>query len=130
MHSLSDNFNKHTTMLIPERITRTGRDNRMYEGHITLDLNEAANFLKISETTAQEMAASGELPGAKIGRAWVFLADDLVAWLREQVKSQRRERAVRCETAADIPVPHRITRKERRRKPPELPELPGDIGNP
>jgi len=53
----------------------------MYEGHITLDLNEAANFLKISETTAQEMAASGELPGAKIGRAWVFLADDLVAWL-------------------------------------------------
>ena len=94
-------------------------------GHPTLDLKEAADFLKISQTTAQEMAASGELPGAKIGRAWVFLQEDLVDWLRDQVKSQRSERAARWEADAEIPTSRPLTRKERRRKPPELPQLPG-----
>ena len=46
----------------------------MHERQRTLDLHEAADFLKISESTAQEMAANGEIPGAKIGRAWVFPA--------------------------------------------------------
>ena len=96
----------------------------MSDWHRTLDLKETAEFLKISETTAQEMAASGELPGAKIGRAWVFLADDLVDWLRSQVKYQRMERAARSEATADMPLPKHVTRKERRRKPPVLPQLP------
>ena len=97
----------------------------MHERQRTLDLHEAADFLKISESTAQEKAASGEIPGAKIGRAWVFLAEDLIDWLKDQVKSQRRERMTRCETANATPLPKRITRKERRRKPPELPQPPG-----
>ena len=97
----------------------------MDAGHRTLDLKEAADFLKINVTTAQEMAATGELPGARIGRAWVFLADDLVEWLRDQVRAQRMERVARHETTLDVPTPKRITRKERRRKPPELPQLPG-----
>lgn len=30
------------------------------------------------------MAASGDIPGAKVGRAWVFVDVDLIDWLRQQ----------------------------------------------
>ncbi len=58
----------------------------------TLDISECAEFLKINQTTAAELASAGELPGAKIGRAWVFLLDDLVEYLRAKVRQQQRER--------------------------------------
>lgn len=50
----------------------------------TLDLDEAAAFLKCSDDTIRELVASGELPGAKVGRKWVFVDVDLVEWLRTQ----------------------------------------------
>ncbi len=97
----------------------------------TLDLYETADFLKVSPATAQEMAATGELPGAKIGRAWVFLLDDLVDWLREQVKIQRGERKERRPPPVEAAIlqNHRIDRKTRRRKPPNLPKLPSEVGS-
>lgn len=59
----------------------------------TYDAEEAADLLKVARSTVLELAESGELPGAKIGRAWVFIADDLIEWLRgktaAQVKSRR-----------------------------------------
>ncbi len=92
----------------------------------TLDLGEAAAFLKVSEATAQELAACGELPGAKIGRAWVFLLDDLADWLRAQTKAQREERRAQRVTVSEPPprAEPRLNRKTRRGKPPQLPELP------
>ena len=96
----------------------------MTDGYQTLDLGEAAEFLKVSETTAREMASAGELPGAKIGRAWVFLTDDLIDWLRVQVKHQRAERVSYAVVDADVPVPSHATRKTRRRNRPKLPQLP------
>ena len=63
----------------------------------TLDIDECAEFLKINRVTAMTMAARGELPGAKIGRAWVFLEDDLVEYLRLQVRVQQRQRAAEYE---------------------------------
>lgn len=97
----------------------------------TFDLGEAADFLKVSSCTAQEMAASGELPGAKIGRAWVFLEEDLVDWLREQIKFQRQQRQSNHFNPSETPTSPttRISRKTRRRKPPTLPELPRQIGS-
>jgi excisionase family DNA binding protein len=58
----------------------------------TLDINEAAEFLKVHRNTALELAERGDLIGAKIGRAWVFLEDDLVEFLRAQSRQQTRER--------------------------------------
>ncbi len=58
----------------------------------TLDIDECAEFLKINSTTVSEMLGSGELPGARVGRGWVFLEDDLVAYVRDQIRLQRRER--------------------------------------
>ena len=104
----------------------------------TLDIAECAEFLKINSTTASELAASGELPGAKIGRAWVFLLDDLVEYLRAEVRRQQAKRKgeetkpvakpdlVKMDVISTFPA---IRQKSRgRRTPiPVLPELVGEV---
>jgi len=39
----------------------------------TLDLNEAAAFLHMHPEEVRSRAKQGRIPGAKIGRKWVFL---------------------------------------------------------
>lgn len=58
----------------------------------TLDIDECADFLKINRTAASEMAVAGDLPGARVGSAWVFLEEDLVDYLRTLIRVQRRDR--------------------------------------
>lgn len=59
----------------------------------TLNLEEAAAFLKIHRVTLSVKAASGEIKGAKIGKRWVFLEIDLV----DQIRSQYQVRALQGE---------------------------------
>lgn len=58
----------------------------------TLDLSEAAALLKVDAETARQLAANGTLYAAKIGRSWVFLRDDLIEYLRREVREQTRQR--------------------------------------
>jgi excisionase family DNA binding protein len=75
----------------------------------TLDIHECADFLKINVVTAYEMAAAGKLPGAKIGRSWVFLMDDLVEYLRGKVREQQAKRLeANALTSAITPVPLQV----------------------
>lgn len=55
----------------------------------TLDLYEAANFLKMHWQTLRGKAASGEIPAAKPAKQWVFLVEDLVSYLRSQYSRPR-----------------------------------------
>jgi hypothetical protein len=48
----------------------------------TLDLPAAAAFLNLHPSTLQARAKAGTIPGAKPGRAWVFLRSDLIAYLK------------------------------------------------
>lgn len=48
----------------------------------TLDLREAAQLLRMHPEEVRRRAKAGELPGAKVGRAWVFVDLDLVDYLR------------------------------------------------
>ena len=48
----------------------------------TLNLQQAALFLHVHPETLRQAARSGRIPGAKVGRAWVFLEDDLAGYLR------------------------------------------------
>lgn len=103
----------------------------------TLNIDECAEFLKIHSVTASEMAQRGELPGAKIGRSWVFLEDDLVDYLRAEVRRQQKERQAehaapesgskpdlaKVDVIAAYPA-IRQKRKSRRNIPPPLPKLP------
>ena len=50
----------------------------------TLNLDEAARFLKIHRETLRRRAKAGEIPGAKIGRSWVFIESDLESHIRSQ----------------------------------------------
>ena len=98
----------------------------------TLDVEQCADFLKVDRSTILELAGRGELPGAKIGRAWVFLEDDIVEFLRSRVREQSRERLARAQITEELesrnrevpgsPLLLRRTHK-RRAKLPELPEL-------
>lgn len=102
----------------------------------TFDIDECAEFLKINRMTAMELAAKGKLPGAKIGRAWVFLVEDLVEYLKAQVRLQQRQRAVEAdvtdglEAAAARTPPsvtmHPLAGRGRQKRP--LPNL--DVGVP
>lgn len=50
----------------------------------TLSLKEAAKFLKIHPVTLADKARAGEILGAKIGRAWVFIKIDLEEYIRSK----------------------------------------------
>ena len=39
----------------------------------TLDVAGAAGFLKMSKDTAMRKVRSGEIPGAKLGKHWLFI---------------------------------------------------------
>lgn len=48
----------------------------------TANLQEAAKLLHCHEQTVRKLAKSGKLAGSKIGRAWVFLVDDIANLIR------------------------------------------------
>jgi excisionase family DNA binding protein len=48
----------------------------------TLLLEEAAAFLGMHPVTVLKKVRAGEIPAAKPGKRWVFLEEDLVAYLR------------------------------------------------
>ncbi|MDP2677331.1 MAG: helix-turn-helix domain-containing protein [Rhodoferax sp.] len=54
----------------------------------TLTIEEAAEFLKIHPVTLSEKAALGEIPGARIGKRWVFIKVDLIDFIRSQYRRQ------------------------------------------
>ena len=96
----------------------------------TYDIHEAADFLKIDRSTALELAKLGTLPGAKVGRAWVFMEDELVAYLRDATRKQTQARRAYAEAAAVIDRTQQEPRPRRRgrgRPLPELPELRGEV---
>ena len=49
----------------------------------TLDLHEAAQFLRMSPAVLRLHARQGRVKAAKPGKRWVFLEDDLAAYLRQ-----------------------------------------------
>ncbi|TKC83958.1 helix-turn-helix domain-containing protein [Trinickia terrae] len=106
----------------------------------TFDLQECADFLKVDRTTAMKLAQQGDIVGARIGRAWVFLEDDVVAFLREQAQKQTLERLEgrtnpdheetdrRTHAAIQRQLQPATTRKPGRtaRALPRLPDLPAN----
>ena len=48
----------------------------------TLNLEEAAQFLKLHPEEVRRRAKAGIIPGAKLGKRWVFIEEDLAAYMR------------------------------------------------
>ena len=47
----------------------------------TLNLQEAAAFLRLHPEELRKRAKAGRIPGAKVGRSWVFVDEDLASYL-------------------------------------------------
>ena len=56
----------------------------MSEAMEVLTVEEAGSLLKVDSVTVQRALKAGQLPGAKVGRAWRILKDELVLYLRRQ----------------------------------------------
>jgi excisionase family DNA binding protein len=50
----------------------------------TMSLKEAARYLKLSQEALRRKAKAGVIPGAKLGKSWVFYQPDLVEYLRSR----------------------------------------------
>ena len=82
----------------------------------TIDTTECAALLRCSPDQVEEMARAGDLPGLKIGRAWLFVRADLLAFLAERAREEAQARRSKRQPAVQ-PV------KSRGRAPPALPVL-------
>lgn len=89
----------------------------------TLSVSEVAELLHAEDATVMLYARRGELPGTRIGKSWVFMRDDVLAFLRRQiaVDTEARRRSNKKPPASlAFPIPIR----GRRKQIPELPSLP------
>ena len=83
----------------------------------SLDLEECAAYLKVDRTTVLKLAMQGVLPGAKIGRAWVFPETELAAFLSSEVKRQQAERR-----DLQTQSPHPLDVRQSRSTPDDIPK--------
>ncbi|MES2354829.1 MAG: helix-turn-helix domain-containing protein [Pseudomonadota bacterium] len=91
----------------------------------TLDVAEVAALLRAESETIMQLARKGELPGTRIGKSWVFLREDVILFLKNQIAKdtdqRRRQRASISHTAVSVDPPV----KNRRKSLPVLPTVPG-----
>jgi excisionase family DNA binding protein len=84
-----------------------------------INSEDCAKLLHCTTEQVEELARAGEIPGLKLGRGWLFVRADLLAYLAEKARSEAQERRARRQPATnrtpDI--------KPRRRQPPVLPAL-------
>ena len=63
----------------------------------TLTLEAAADFLYMNPAVLREKAKAGIIQGAKPGKRWVFLEEDLVSYLRSIYPQNRQASLSGCE---------------------------------
>lgn len=64
---------------------RKGEGDDMVE-HYLLTPSEAAEFLRVSESTVYRLLTKGVLPGVKVGRSWRLNRKDLEFYLKSPNK--------------------------------------------
>lgn len=90
----------------------------------TLDVAEAAALLRGESETVMQLARKGELPGTRIGKPWVFLHEDVLAFLKEQISKDTAARRRRNASPTVASITDNVPAKTRRRPLPVLPSLP------
>lgn len=91
----------------------------------TLGIEEVATLLRAESETVMLYARRGELPGARIGKSWVFLRDDVLSFLRDQIAADtdaRRKAKLKPPPALAVALP-----RSRRRPIVPLPGLPEPV---
>jgi excisionase family DNA binding protein len=63
-----------------------------------LTIKDVADYLKVNERTIYRLAASGELPGFKVGNSWRFKQSELEQYITAQ---HNRANANQANTSED-----------------------------
>lgn len=87
----------------------------------TIDAEQCAALLKCTPEQVEALARDGDIPGLKIGRGWLFIRADLLAYLAERARAEAQERRQRRSAPAQGPCNVQPI-KSRRRAPPALPQ--------
>ncbi|WP_431509793.1 helix-turn-helix domain-containing protein [Variovorax sp. DAIF25] len=82
----------------------------------TIDSEECAEILRCTAERVEEMARAGDIPGLKIGRNWLFVRSDLLAYLAEKAREEAQARRLKRSPHAPVPLA-----RPRRQTPPVLP---------
>lgn len=56
-----------------------------------LNIEEVAEFLRVSDRTVRRLLAADELPAFKVGGAWRFRREDLTAWIEERIAKGKED---------------------------------------
>lgn len=89
----------------------------------TFGLEGAAEYLNVSPDTMRDLFASGEVDGAKIGKAWVSTEAHLDEFLLKEIKKQtaaRRNEPADKPALADVPKSPRAAQRRQPARPPSL----------
>ncbi len=89
---------------------------------VTLSADEVANLLHCSTKTVLEKAGLGEIPGAKVGKSWLFRLHDIEAYLNEEIDRQTQARKNRY-SAPDFNQPQARSYSEPVKKKQSYPDL-------
>ena len=81
----------------------------------TIGAEDCAELLLCTPAQVEELARAGEIPGLKLGRAWLFVRADLLAYLAEKARDEAQQRRAKRQPSA-------LTQsaKPRRQMPPVL----------
>ena len=60
----------------------------------TVGISGAAEILKVHPNTVEDMIHAGTIPAAKVGRAWVMMTRDVLAYVEKQIIEQTGARLV------------------------------------
>ena len=69
-----------------------------------LNTPRAARLLGVSPKTVLKLARSGELPGKKVGKAWLFRLQNVLRWLGEESPTSTKQDAPRSSAAEEAVV--------------------------
>lgn len=59
---------------------------------LTVDINGAADMMKVHPKTVLDLISGGVLPAARVGRAYVLLSKDVMDHIQQQIVAQTAER--------------------------------------
>jgi excisionase family DNA binding protein len=91
----------------------------------TIDARGAAELLHCDSTTVEDLARRGELPCTKVGRSWIFVRSDLLAYLAQRGRQEAEERRRQRTEPTPIPKPEVIAARMRNPRRRPLVAIPG-----
>jgi len=60
--------------------------------HPVLNVEEAAELLRLSPYTVRELARTGKIPARKVGKEWRFSREALLRWLEGNDEPQENDK--------------------------------------